>query len=154
MAGIVIHDRLKPFEDIMEDLHTFQNNHIGFAAALKTLEIIERDNLLDNAVRMGQYLQDKFFEMQKKFPEIGDVRGTGLAISVELVKDPETKEPIPRAVSDRILEKCVSKGLFFQITGQSILKIKPALIINKDEIDTTLGILEESFREVLRAHDL
>lgn len=151
VAGIVIHDRLKPFEDIMEDLHTFQNNHIGFAAVLKTLEIIERDNLLDNAVKMGQYLQDKFFEMQKKFPEIGDVRGIGLAIGVELVKDPETKEPIPRAVSDRILERCISKGLFFQITGQSILKIKPALIIKKDEIDTALGILEESFREVLRA---
>jgi 4-aminobutyrate aminotransferase-like enzyme len=135
----------------MEDLHTYQNNHIGFAAALKTLAIIKRDKLLDNAVKMGRYLQDKFIHMQEEFPEIGDVRGVGLAIGVELVKDPKTKEPLPRAVSDRILEKSIAKGLFFQITGQSILKIKPALIINKEEIDLALGILEESFREVLRA---
>jgi 4-aminobutyrate aminotransferase-like enzyme len=151
VAGIVIHDRLKPFEDLMEDLHTFQNNHIGFAAALKTIEIIERDKLLDNAVKMGQYLQDKFFKMQKEFPEIGDIRGVGLAIGVELVKDPKTKEPLPRAVSDKILERSISKGLFFQITGQSILKIKPALTIKKEEIDLALGILEESFKEVLRS---
>jgi 4-aminobutyrate aminotransferase-like enzyme len=151
VAGIAIHDRLRPFEDMMEDLHTYQNNHIGFAAALKTLAIIKRDKLLDNAVKMGRYLQDKFIHMQEEFPEIGDVRGVGLAIGVELVKDPKTKEPLPRAVSDRILEKSIAKGLFFQITGQSILKIKPALIINKEEIDLALGILEESFREVLRA---
>ncbi len=151
IAGIVIHDRLKPFEDLMEDLHTYQNNHIGFAASLKTLEIIKRDKLLDNAVKMGRYIQDKFFQMQKEFPEIGDVRGVGLAIGVELVRDPKTKEPLPRAVSDKILEQSISKGLFFQITGQSILKIKPALIIKKEEIDLALGILEESLREVLRA---
>jgi 4-aminobutyrate aminotransferase-like enzyme len=151
VAGIIIHDRLIPFEDMMEDLHTFQNNHIGFAAALKTLEIIERDRLLDNAVMMGQYLQESFRELQKKYTEIDDIRGVGLAIGVELVKDAKTKEPLPREVSDKILERCISKGLFFQITGQSILKIKPALIIKKQEIDIAMEILEESFKQVLRA---
>jgi 4-aminobutyrate aminotransferase-like enzyme len=150
IAGILIHDRLKPFDDVMDDLHTFQNNHIGFAAALKTIEIIERDKLLDNAVRMGQYLQDEFYKLQKEFPEIGDIRGVGLAIGVEMVKDPKTKEPLPREVSDEILRRCIEKGLLYQITGQSILKIKPALIISKDDIDIALGILEASFKEVLR----
>jgi 4-aminobutyrate aminotransferase-like enzyme len=150
IAGIVIRDGLKPFENIMEDLHTYQNNHIGFAAALKTIEIIVRDNLLDSAVKMGRHLKERLHEMQKEFPEIGDVRGVGLAIGVELVKNPVTKEPLKRAVADRILEKSMAKGLFFQITGESIIKMKPALIIKKEEIDTALGMLEEALREVLR----
>jgi 4-aminobutyrate aminotransferase-like enzyme len=151
VAGIVIRDGLKPFENIVEDFHTNQNNHIGFAAALKTIEIIERDNLLDNAVRMGRHLRERLGKMQSAFPEIGDVRGVGLAVGVELVKDPDTKEPLKRAVADRILEKSIEKGLFFQITGESIVKMKPALIIRKEEIDEALGIFEEAMREVLRA---
>ncbi len=150
IAGIIIHDRLRPFEDIMEDLHTFQNNHIGFAAALKTIEIIERDDLLGNAKRMGAYFTKKFQELQKNYPEIGDIRGPGLKIGVELVKDPVSKQPIPRATTDKILEKAIEKGLFFQITGQSILKIKPALIIKENEIDEAMGILAEAMKEVLR----
>lgn len=150
IAGIIIHDRLKPFEDIMEDLHTYQNNHVGFAAASKTIEIIERDHLLDNAAKTGQYIKASLKKMQKNFPEIGDIRGAGLKIGVELVKDPETKNPLPRKITDKILEKSVEKGLFFQITGHSIIKIKPALTISEKEIDEAIGILEESFKEVLR----
>jgi len=150
IAGIIIHDRLKPFEDLMEDLHTFQNNHIGYAAAIKTIEIIERDNLLENAKKMGQYFTGKLTEMQKEFPEIGDIRGPGLKIGVELVSDQKSKSPIPRSVTDKILAKSVDKGLIFQITGESIIKIKPALIIKEKEIDEAISILTESFNEVLR----
>jgi 4-aminobutyrate aminotransferase-like enzyme len=151
IAGIIIHDRLTPFERLGEDLHTYQNNHIGFAAALKTLEIIERDHLLDHAIEMGDYIQSGFRDMQRRFPEIGDIRGAGLKIGVELVKDPETREPMPRDVANQVLAKSVEKGLFFQITCQSIIKVKPALIIQKAEIDQALGILEEAMKEVLRA---
>lgn len=151
IAGIIIHDRLTPFECLGEDLHTYQNNHIGFAAALKTLEIIERDHLLDHAIEMGDYIQSGFRDMQRRFPEIGDIRGAGLKIGVELVKDPKTREPMPRDVANQVLAKSVEKGLFFQITGQSIIKVKPALIIQKAEIDQALGILEEAMKEVLRA---
>jgi 4-aminobutyrate aminotransferase-like enzyme len=151
IAGIIIHDRLTPFEDAMEDLHTYQNNHIGFAGALKTLEIIERDRLLENAERMGRYLKEKLEDMQVRFPEIGDIRGTGLKVGVELVKDPKTREPLSRAVADKICAKSMEKGLMYQLTGHSIIKIKPALIIRKEHIDEGMGILEESLREVLRA---
>jgi 4-aminobutyrate aminotransferase len=100
---------------------------------------------------MGDYIQSGFRDMQRRFPEIGDIRGAGLKIGVELVKDPETREPMPRDVANQVLAKSVEKGLFFQITGQSIIKVKPALIIQKAEIDQALGILEEAMKEVLRA---
>jgi 4-aminobutyrate aminotransferase-like enzyme len=150
ISGIIIHDRLTPFEDAIEDLHTHQNNHIGFAGALKTLEIIERDRLLENAETMGRYMQEKLRDMQKRFPEIGDIRGAGLKIGVELVKDPKTRAPLRRAVSNTICRKSMEKGLMFQLTGHSIIKIKPALIVQKEHIDEAMGILEESLREVLR----
>jgi 4-aminobutyrate aminotransferase-like enzyme len=151
VAGIVIHDRLTPFENIMEDLHTYQNNHIGFAAAIKTLEIIERDKLLENAVKMGKRIMDGFRDIQKRFPEVGDIRGAGLKIGVELVQDPQTREPIPRSVSSKILARALDKGLFLQLTGHSIFKIKPALIITAPDVDKALGIIEEAMKEVLRA---
>lgn len=147
LAGIIIHDRLVPFEEGMEDLHTFQNVHLGMAAALKAIEITERDGLLENAENVGAYITQRLFKMQEEFPEIGDIRGPGLAIGVELVKDPVTKEPLSAGV---ILDKCMEKGLFFQIAHSNIIKIKPALIITKNEADTALDILEESLREVLR----
>jgi len=150
ISGIIIHDRLKPFEDLMEDLHTFQNNHIGYAAALKTIEIIERDNLLEHTKKMGHYFTKKLVDLQKEFPEIGDIRGPGLKIGVELVIDPVSIQPIPRATTDKILAKAIEKGLFFQITGESIIKIKPALIIQEKEIDEAIGIISESMKEVLR----
>ena len=151
IAGIIIHDRLIPFERLGEDLHTYQNNHIGFAAALKTLEIIERDHLLEHAIEMGDHIQRGFRDMQRRFPEIGDIRGVGLKIGVELIRDPETMEPLPREISNQILARSMERGLFFQITGQSIIKVKPALIIQKDQIDRALAILEEAMRDVLRA---
>lgn len=149
IAGIIIHDRLLPFEDLMEDLHTFQNNHVGYAAALKMIEIIKRDNLLQHAKEMGEYFTAKFIALQDEFPEIGDIRGPGLKIGVELVEDPVSKKPISRKTTDQILDKSIEKGLFFQITGESIIKIKPALIIQKEEIDQAMDILAKSMREVL-----
>jgi 4-aminobutyrate aminotransferase-like enzyme len=151
IAGIIIHDRLTPFEHLGEDLHTYQNNHIGFAAALKTLDIIERDHLLEHAIEMGDHFRHGFGELQKMFPEIGDIRGVGLKIGVELVKNPETREPLPREITNRILTESMERGLFFQIAGQSIIKVKPALIIQRDEIEQVLAILEDAMRKVLRS---
>lgn len=150
MAGILIHKKLQGFEDPIEDLHTYQNNHLGFAAALKAIEIIQRDKLLDNTVNVGAYITKKLQDMQKEFPEIGDIRGPGLAIGVEMVKDPITKEPLDQEVSARILNRCIDKGLLYQLT-RNIIKIKPPLIITQEEAGKALDIMEQSFREVLRA---
>lgn len=66
VGGILVHDRLDGFDDLMEDMQTFQNNHLSYAAVLKTLEIIERDRLLCNAAEVGGYITSRLKEMQDK----------------------------------------------------------------------------------------
>lgn len=150
LAGIIIHDKLEGFEEVVEDLHTYTNNQVTMAASLKSIEIIERDNLLDNAANMGRYFVQRFTEMQKEFTEIGDIRAAGLLIGIEMVKDPVTKEPLESSVTEKILSACVSKGLLFQIARENIIKIKPAMTINKSEVDIAMDIFYEAFKEVLR----
>lgn len=151
LAAIIIHDRLKGFETVTEDLNTFTNNQVTMAASLKSIEIIERDHLLDNAAKMGRYLELGFTKMQKEFPEIGDIRAVGLAIGVELVVDPKTKVPLSYETTKKITDAAFTRGIIAQIARENVIKVKPALIINKEEADTVLGVFEECFREVLRA---
>ena len=150
IACIIIHDRLKPFEDLMEDLHTFQNNHIGMAAALKTIQIIERDKLLENVTVVGDYIIDSLHRMQEKYPEIGDIRGVGLAIGVEMVKDPKTKVPMDASVMQMIMNKSIENGVYYQIQNNNIIKIKPPLTINKEEVDISLEAISKAFKTILR----
>jgi 4-aminobutyrate aminotransferase-like enzyme len=97
------------------------------SGALKTLEIIERDRLPENAERMGCFLRGKLADTQKRFPKIGDIRGAGLEIGVELVKDPVSREPRPRATADAICATSMEKELVHRLTGHRIIKSKPAL---------------------------
>ena len=148
IGGIIIHDRLTGFENLMEDMQTFQNNHLSYAAAMKTIEIIERDHLLDNAVEVGSYMTGRLKEMQEWCPYIGDVRGPGLAIGVEMVKDRETKEPFDEETMDKMMWRCADEGLFYQ-TAHNVIKLKPPIIIAMEEARKAMDILEHSFREVM-----
>ena len=150
IAGILIHDRLRGFENLMEDMHTFQNNHLAYAAGLKAIEIIERDNLLENVERVGNYFKERLTLMQKDYPEIGDIRGVGLAIGVEMVKNPKTKEPLSKEVISQIFHSAVDKGLFLQM-AENVIKIKPAIIISMEEAKQSMDMLEKAFKEVFRA---
>lgn len=129
-------------------MQTFQNNHLSYAAAMKTIEIIERDRLLANAVATGSYMTDRLKKMQQKFGFIGDVRGPGLAIGVELVKDPVTKDPVEEETMNKLFERCVRHGLFYQ-AAHNIIKLKPPLIISMEQAETAMDILEECFDEGL-----
>ncbi|MDO4291932.1 MAG: aminotransferase class III-fold pyridoxal phosphate-dependent enzyme [Eubacteriales bacterium] len=146
IGGILIHDRLQGFDDLMEDMQTFQNNHLSYAAALKTIEIIERDGLLSHAVQVGDYLTGRLRRLQERFPFIGDVRGPGLAIGVELVLDPQTKEPFGEERMNRMFLRSVERGLFYQ-TAHNVIKLKPPLIITMEEAQAAADILERCFAE-------
>ena len=76
-----------------EELHTFANNSLSQVAAAKLIDILE-NGVLENARKMGLYLRSRLEELQREFPEIGDIRQVGLHIGVELVRDPQTKEPL------------------------------------------------------------
>jgi 4-aminobutyrate aminotransferase len=96
---------------------------------------------------MGDYILDQLRVLQKRFSLIGDIRGKGLMIGVELVRDPVTKE---KAVEerDRIIQACFEKGLLILGCGENVFRLIPPLIITRKEADTALTILEEVFQKM------
>ncbi len=125
---------------------TFGGNPISCQAALTTIELLE-EGLIENAARLGEYILGQLKGLQKRFPLIGDVRGKGLMIGVELVKDRETKE---KAIDERsaIIQACFEKGLLILGCGENVIRLIPPLIITKSEVDTALTILEEVFKNL------
>jgi len=101
------------------DISTFGGCAGGPAAALANMQIIEEQNLLDNVVEMGDYLMDQLHELQQKHPVIGDVRGKGLFVGAELVKDRKTKEPVDESVAAGIAAHCMKNGVMIGRTNRS-----------------------------------
>lgn len=143
IAAIIIHDRLEGFGPLGEDIHTFANNSIAQVAALKQLDIIERDGLLNNVNTVGSYFDQKLAVMQKSYPCIGDVRQEGLHIGIEFVEDPTTKVPDLR-LAQTVKHIAQAMGLIIGEAGyrMNVLKIKPPLIITLKEADEVLAIFE------------
>ena len=150
MAAIIIHDRLEGFSMNAEELHTFANNSVSQICALKQLEIIERDHLLENTKKVGKILGDGIKGMMKEFPEIGDVRQVGLHIGVEMVKDPVTKEPLLAA--DTIRARAMENGLILGTAGfrKNILKVKPPLITTPEDAAEILDKWETALKLAIR----
>ena len=151
IACVIIGDKLEGLSMKSEDLHTFANNSVAQVTAAKQLEIIERDDLLGNARRMGAHIAGGLRKMQDEFPEMGDIRQAGLHIGVEFVHNPKTKEP---AVDQcmQVREAGMKLGAIFGLGGshRNVLKIKPPLIINQSEADEVLDILRRAVRTTLR----
>jgi 4-aminobutyrate aminotransferase len=125
---------------------TFGGNPVACAAALVTLQLLE-EGLVKNARTVGEHLKIKLLDLARKFPSIGDVRGVGLMMGVELVKDRETKEPAPEK-RNQIVQKAFRKGLLLLGCGESGIRFTPPLVITKKEIDLGIEILEDCFEEV------
>jgi 4-aminobutyrate aminotransferase len=149
IAAVVTDDRLKQFEPTGEDVYTFGSNPVAQAAALKVIEILERDRIPERAARMGALFTNGLLDLQKKYPQMGDVRGPGLFIGVEMVKDPETKEPAP-AEARRIVEEAWGRGVILGLASAlpNVLKIKPPLIIEEAEVNTVLTALADCLKVV------
>ena len=147
IGAIIISDGLKGFDPDSEELHTFANNSVSQVAGLKLIDLLER-GVLENCRRMGDYLGDELKKLQKEFPQMGDVRQAGLHIGVELVNDPVTKEPGTELMRE-VRKAGFEQGIFFGVGGmaKNVLKIKPPLVIRKDEADAVL----ERFRRSLAA---
>jgi len=131
---------------------TFGGNPLSCVAALKVLEIIEQDKLLDRAVKLGKIAKGRLEGMKEKYDIIGDVRGLGSAIGVELVKDRETKEPATKETGE-IRKKCLEHGLIVMSCGalHNVLRIMFPLIIKDGELKTGLDILEDAIAQKQRA---
>ncbi|MGD0719185.1 MAG: acetyl ornithine aminotransferase family protein [Thermoplasmata archaeon] len=121
--------------------NTFGGNLVAVASALATLDVIEREHVLENTRTQGAYLQTRLRELQSKYEEIGDVRGLGLMVATEFVTNRTTKEPAVR-LRDRILQESYRHGLILLPCGRSSIRYIPPLIIQREEIDEGVEILE------------
>jgi 4-aminobutyrate aminotransferase len=122
--------------------NTYGGNPLACAAALKTIELIEK-KYLSNAAEVGQYTLDALAEIMVRHPCIGDVRGIGLMIGVEIVKDRKTKTSAD-LLRDRIVDLAFEHGLLLLGCGKSVIRFAPPLSTTTDEIDEGLKIFEEA----------
>jgi 4-aminobutyrate aminotransferase len=127
--------------------NTFGGNLAAVAASLATLDVIEKEHLLDNARDQGNYLLGRLRELQSRYSEIGDVRGVGLMTATEFVKDPRTKEPAP-AFRDKVLEEAYRRGLILLPCGKSTIRYIPPMIVRREEIDEAIEIMDASIGAV------
>jgi 4-aminobutyrate aminotransferase len=122
--------------------NTFGGNPLACAAALATMDLIEKEYMA-NAAQVGQYTLDALEEIRARHPSIGDVRGRGLMIGVEFVLDRKSKEPA-HDLCERIMDLSFKRGLLTLSCGKSVMRIAPALSIKTSEIDEGLHIFEEA----------
>ena len=126
---------------------TFGGNPVCIAAALATLDVIEKEGLLKNSEEVGNYMLKRMADWPAKHNIVGDVRGRGLMIGVEIIKDKETKE-YGNEERDRIVELAFERGILFLGCGPSTVRIAPPLVVTKDEADAAMDALEESIEIV------
>jgi len=122
-------------------------NPLAAAAALATVETLLEEDLVSNAQQVGEFMLERLRQMQERFHFIGDVRGRGLLLGMDMVADRETKEPLSVAIMQRIYQGCVERGLLLMAYGPRV-RINPPLIITEQEADTGLDILESVFADL------
>lgn len=129
--------------------NTFGGDPYQAAQAKANMEIIEDEGLIQNAREMGEYLQDQLLQLKNRFRLIGDVRGRGLLMGIELVKDQETKEYAP-AETARLMDLCKDKGVLVGKGGLfgNVIRIAPPLSIKREQVDVLVRALDESLFEL------
>lgn len=133
----------------MSHIFTLQGNAICASAAIATIKVIKEENLVENSKIMGEYIKNRLHKLQEEYEIIGDVRGKGLSIGIDLVKNRIIKEK-DKVAAAKISYRCMQKGLLLIFFAGNILRIQPPLIIKKNEIDEAIDILESSIKEYLQ----
>jgi 4-aminobutyrate aminotransferase len=127
--------------------NTFGGNPVCCAAASATLQLVERE-LLANAARVGAHFMTRLRSLAERFDVIGEVRGRGLMIGMELVEDRASKHPAP-AISEGLIRQAFQNGLLLLTCGVSTVRFMPPLVVTDAQVDEAIAILEQSLNEVL-----
>ena len=129
---------------------TYVGNPVAQAAALAVLDVIEDEGLLERAVRVGEAVRGRMSGWQQRYSQVGDVRGLGAMLAIELVRDPATREPAPE-LSGRITEEAAKRGLLLLKAGVSgnCIRVLCPLVITDSELEEGLGAWEEALEAVL-----
>ncbi|MFC1985189.1 aspartate aminotransferase family protein [Chloroflexota bacterium] len=131
-----------------EHLSTFGGNPVSCAASLATIDFLEREGIADKVAQKETFIKEKLESLQAKLPVIGDVRGKGLMIGVELVKDAAKTPAVDEAKTLR--QSCLERGLLIGLGGVfgNVLRIQPPLVITDDQLDQAIGIIEKSLKNL------
>ncbi len=140
-----IFDSLAPGE--MSSTHG--GNPLCTAGSLAVLDIFEEEKLADNAAEIGRYMMGRFRKMQRGCRYLGDVRGIGLVLGLELVKDKKTREPAPELTME-IIRRAVARGLLIGRVGLygNVIRVAPPLVISRDEAERSCDIMEKVLKEL------
>ena len=145
IGGVVTRpDLIESFGRTTRYFNTFGGNPVSCAAGLAVLEVIERDGLVAHAEEVGTHLRNGLLELARRHASIGDVRGSGLFIGVEMVRDRESREADAEAAL-RLVNDLRRKRILISASGPraNVLKIRPPLVFGKDHADLFLGALDE-----------
>ena len=127
---------------------TFGGNPVACAAALETIRLLQ-EKYIANAARMGKYILDRLSGWPKKHPIVGDVRGLGLMIGIELVKSQKTREPNPEA-RKKVIRRAYEQGLLILGCGESTVRLMPPLVVEEAQADLALEVLDRCLAEAER----
>lgn len=148
-AVITTHEIASAFDTGMEYFNTFGGNPVSCAIGLAVLDVIENEQLMDNALTVGNYFMHQLEQLKTEFALIGDVRGSGLFIGVELINNGDVDEPATD-IANKIIEHLRERRILLSTDGPdaNVLKIKPPLVINKTDVDHIIGALQSALHLV------
>jgi 4-aminobutyrate aminotransferase/(S)-3-amino-2-methylpropionate transaminase len=141
--------RSRPWSDPSGSSSSYGGNPLAAAAASACLRVIDEEELVENSKRVGEYFLKKIEDWPDRYPFVGHVRGAGLFIGMDLVRDKATKEPIAGPVCQRIFYECLKRGLL-TMTYTHRVRIQPAMTIDEGTVDSAIAILTEVFDLVAR----
>jgi 4-aminobutyrate aminotransferase-like enzyme len=137
----------KPWSNPSGSSSSYGGNPLAAAAALESLRIIDEEGLVENSRDVGAYFLEKIRPFQERYSFIGDVRGRGLFLAIEMVKDQRTKEGLSKAASNRVFAECMKRGLL-TMSYASSFRIQPAMTIDRGTVDEVVAILSDVFDAV------
>ena len=149
IAAIVCRSELDVCAEYAHGHYTHEKNPVTCRAALETIRIIEDDGLVEHSAAMGTVGLSRLRDMMGRHPLIGDVRGRGCLMGVELVKDHETREPAV-AAADAVLYRALDRGLSFKTSMGNVLTISPPLIVTEDQMHQAMDVVDCSIGDVER----
>ena len=156
LSGVISSDVItsaKPWSNPSFSSSSYGGNPLASAAGLAALEILVKEDLVRNAERVGKVMLARLEALKERHRVVGEVRGRGLMLGIELVKSRQTKEPLGREVTRALYQECLRRGLVAMSYAPSI-RINPPLVIREDQALAGLHILDEALDVVTREHGL
>jgi 4-aminobutyrate aminotransferase-like enzyme len=156
LSGVVSSDAItsaKPWSNPTFSSSSYGGNPLAAAAGLAALEVILKEDLVTHAERVGKVMLARLEQMKEKHRVVGEVRGKGLMLGLELVKDRATKEPLSKDITRALYQECLRRGLVAMSYAPTI-RINPPLVIREDQALAGLAILDEALEVVTREHGL